>query len=82
MHPEIILEICELLHEDLSRETLRCRAIPVVTQVHVCAALSFLATATFHLVVADTDLRISRPSVCRAVDAVTRGLVRHGSLSR
>ncbi|XP_041378088.1 putative nuclease HARBI1 [Gigantopelta aegis] len=64
---ECVTDLCDLLNDDLKRQTLRCHALP--TSLQVFAAFRFFATGTFQSVVGDI-LGISKSSTSRCVHAV------------
>ena len=50
---ETIILICDLVREDLERQTRRCHALPV--EIQVLIALRFFATGAFLEVIGDTS---------------------------
>ncbi len=71
-----VLFLTDLLINDLERVTARSQ--PLAPALQVCACLRFLATGTFHQVIGDTYLGISRASVCRSVNAVNDAICQRG----
>ena len=71
---ENIAYICELLYDDLARETMRNQALSVSAIVQ--AGLRFLATNSFQQVVGDV-VGIRRSTTCKVVHEFTEALCRH-----
>ena len=66
--------ICDLLYDDLARDTMRNQALSVPTIVH--AGLRFLATNSFQQVIGDV-VGIHRSTTCKAVHEFSEALCRH-----
>ena len=71
---ESIMMLCDLLNDELRRETERSKALSVQTQLF--CTLRFLATGSFQQVVADLH-GISKASVSRSVHNVCLALCHH-----